>query len=818
MKIRAKKNAKKNRKNHAANQQRRGARYWLAMGAGALVAYSAVGSQTVIPAYAMNNLGPVKGHYVMAQAQDPVYQFDISSGPLDTVLNTFQGITGLRVQVGNDNMRNVTSSGVKGSLTADQALKQILTGTGLAYKFLDSKTVQLELKGFSDSVEVRGGASTITSSKYTEPLRDIPQTISVIPKSVIEEQGATTLRDVLRNVPGLTVAAGEGGAPAGDNLTLRGFSARNDVFVDNARDLSPQARDPFNLEQVEVVKGPASAFSGRGSTGGTINLVSKAPGIIPFYGFTLNFGSDETKRATADINIPLDRIGLGKRTAFRLNLLAHESGVAGRDVVENQRWGIAPSIAFGLGTQTRLTLSYFKMKQDNISDYGIPWVPATNNVLKDYRDKPAPVPRETFYGFKNRDFEKLDADLATIKFERDFSDNLSLRNQLRYGYSTRDSIATPPRFASNDSTVINREMRSWVTEDEIWDNQTDFRAQFSTGKVQHTLVSGITYTRETNERINRTAPNATTTLLNPNPNDTYTGAITVSPFVGDVTGNSLAVYSFDTAKFGQKFELNGGLRYDYFDVDGVTTAPAPISRIDRLVSWRAGAVYKPKQNGSIYFGYGTSLNPSLEGLSYSVANTRIDPEKTYTYEVGSKWDLFRERFSVSGALFQVDKDNARTPGLLPDDPPQVLDGKQRVKGIELAATGSITREWKLLAAYTLLDSKVIKTNTLVELGKELQNTPRNSFNIWSIYQFRWKLNVGGGVRFVDRRYGNNTNTRYVDSYYTLDATAAYPINEHVDLRLNLYNLNDAYYFDRLGGGHLIPGASRTANISLGFKF
>jgi catecholate siderophore receptor len=489
MKIRTKKSTKKNRKKALANQEKRGPRYWLAMGTmGALMAYSAVGSQTVIPAYAMGNIGNVKGSYVMARAQAPIHQFDIPPGPLDSVLNAFQSVTGLRVQLANDNMGNVNSPGVKGTLNADQALKQLLTGTGLAYSFLDAKTIQLELKGPSDSVDVKGGASTITSSKYTEPLRDIPQTISVIPKSVIEEQGATTLRDVLRNVPGLTVAAGEGGAPAGDNLTLRGFSARNDVFIDNARDLSPQARDPFNLEQVEVVKGPSSAFSGRGSTGGTINLVSKSPNVVPYYGFTLNFGTDETKRATADLNIPLDSIGFGKRTALRLNLLIHESGVAGRDVVENQRWGIAPSIAFGLGTQTRLTLSYFKMKQDNISDYGIPWVTATHNVLREFRDKPAPVPRETFYGFKNRDFEKLDADLATVKFERDFSDNLSLRNQLRYGYSTRDSIATPPRFASNDSTVINREMRSWVTEDEIWDNQTDLRAKFSTGKVEHTRL------------------------------------------------------------------------------------------------------------------------------------------------------------------------------------------------------------------------------------------------------------------------------------------------------------------------------------------
>jgi catecholate siderophore receptor len=291
-----------------------------------------------------------------------------------------------------------------------------------------------ELRGPDSSIDVTEQAP-LSSLKYTEPLRDIPQTITVISKSMIEEQGATTLRDVLRNVPGLTMTAGEGGTAAGDNLTLRGFSARNDLFVDGVRDISPQSRDPFNMEEVEVVKGPGSAFTGRGSTGGSINLVSKAPSLSRMFGGTFNFGTDGTKRVSADVNMPLRF--LGEHTAFRLNVLAHDSGVAGRDVVNNQRWGVAPSLAFGLGTPTRLTLSYFKLKQDNISDYGIPWVPATNNVLTAYRDRPAPVPRETFYGFRSRDYERMGSDMATVKYEYDFSDALQLRNQLRYGRSTR---------------------------------------------------------------------------------------------------------------------------------------------------------------------------------------------------------------------------------------------------------------------------------------------------------------------------------------------------------------------------------------------
>jgi catecholate siderophore receptor len=739
-------------------------------------------------------------------------RFDIPAGPLETVLATFQKLTDLQALIPNEKLRAIPSPGVSGVYTVENALAQILTGTGVSYQFTGPKIVTLELEGVAASVEILGRI-TASSPKYTEPLRDTPQTITVIPKTVIEEQGATTLRDVLRNVPGLTMTAGEGGTPAGDNLTLRGFSARNDIFVDGARDLGPQSRDPFNLEQVEVAKGPGSTFTGRGSAGGSINLVSKAPTVNRFFAGTISGGSDATKRFTGDINLPIK-----DRTAFRLNFMAHDSGVAGRDIVENQRWGVAPSILFGLGTRTRLTLSYYYVGQDNISDYGIPWVPATNNALPEFRDKPAPVPRDTFYGYRDRDYEKLRSDLATVKIERDFNDSTTLRNQLRFGYSSRDSLATPPRFANNNSTTINRELRSWIAEDRAFDNQTDLRSRFSTGKIEHSLVTGLALTYENNQRQNRSAPNATTTLFNPNPDDVYAGAITLDPRFGDITGKSVALYAFDTVKLNKYVELNGGLRFDRFDVDGVSTTLVPVKRLDEMVSWRTGMVVKPKEEGSIYVSYATSLSPSLEGLSYSTANTAIEPEKTYNLEVGSKWDLIGERLSVNGAIFRVEKTNARTPGILPDDPPQVLQGRQRVQGIELGASGGITRALRVFGAYTLLDSEIVKSNAPTELGRRIQNTPRNSFNIWTTYLLPHRITLGGGPRFVGRRFGNNINTRQADAYWLLDAMASFPVSRRLDLRLNLYNLTNEYYFDRLGGGHLIPGAGRSVLVSAGFRF
>ncbi len=789
---------------------------WIAVTAmGALVACSPVSRAATVLLSPEGGQSAASRHREDSPAQDrPVRRFDLPGGRLEDVLLAFRAVSGLSVTLADPAIGSVQTAAVAGSFTPERALAQLLQGTGIGFRFTGPEEVTLFLEPVAARVEVNDRPE-ITSPLYTAPLRDTPQTITVIPQQVIQQQGATTLRDVLRNVPGLTMTAGEGGTPAGDNLNLRGFSARNDVFVDGVRDLSPQSRDPFNLEQVEVVKGPGSAFTGRGSTGGAINLVSKAPVAGLLIGGALNFGTDGTRRFSGDVNTPLRF--LGQHASLRLNLLSHQSAVAGRNAVYNDRWGVAPSLAFGVGTPTRLTLSYFKLKQSNLSDYGIPWVPNTNNVLVAYRDKPAPVPRDTFYGFRDRDHERLNADLATARFEHDFSDTLTLREQFRYGRSTRDSFATPPRFAGNNSTVINRELRSWGTTDEVFDNQASLGAQFRTGPLHHSVAAGFAYTREANLRITRNGPVAQTTLLDPNPDDTYTGTITTSPIVGDVRGNTAALYGFDTVRLGNHWMLNAGWRWERFDAGGISTAGAPVGRVDVMNSVRAAVTYKPVQAGSVYVSYGTSFDPSLEGLSYNTANAAIAPEKTYTVEGGAKWDLFGDRLLLNGALFRVEKANARTPGVNPGDPVQVLQGRQRVSGAELGASGSIARKWKVFGAYTFLNSKIVESNTPAEVGERIQNAPAHSLNAWVTYSYR-RFTLGAGPRFVGRRFGNNSNTRSVESYWTMDLYASYALNSKLNLQLNLYNLNDAYYFDRLGGGHVVPGPSRTASFAANFRF
>ena len=786
--------------------------YWVAMGT--LAAYSITdGGPAILRA---QQAGGSPGNPTPSEQTLPVVRFEIPAGALAEVLQAFERATGWKVTIPEAGMRTLASKGVSGVFPAPQALRQALEGTGLTSTMTGATTAALRFLEVRQTVDVTDRAP-LASPRYTEPLRDIPQTISIIPKEVIEQQGATTLTDVLRNVPGMTIVAGEGGAPAGDNLTLRGNSARNDIFVDGVRDLSPQSRDPFNLEQVEVTKGPTSAVSGRGSAGGTINLISKGPSLNRILGGSFALGNADTRRGSLDVNTSLKSLGMGERTGFRLNTLWHDANVPGRDVVKNDRWGVAPSLAFGLGSATRTTLSYYKLRQDNISDYGIPWVTATHNALAAYRDQPAPVPRNTFYGFRDRDREVLNQDTATAKFEHDFNDSLQLRTQLRYGKAGRNSMATPPRMAGNDTTAINREMRSWVAKDRIWDNQTDVRIQTNTFGIRHSLVTGAAFTNEKNIRINRTAPNSPTTLLNPNPDDVYPGVITTSPFVGDITGNTQSIWAFDTARFGEHWEATGGVRWERFTVDGVNTTPLPVTQNVRMASIRAGLIYKPVQEASIYTSYGSSLSPSLEGLSYSTANTSIPPEKTYTTEAGVKWEPLGSRLLLAGALFRVAKDNARTPGLLPTDPPQVLAGRQVSQGLELSASGAITRQLRVLGAYTLIDARIRSSNNPLEVGKFFQNTPRNSASIWVTYTAK-RYTVGLGPRFMGRRFGNNTNTRQVSSFQTVDAMASYRVNDHLDLRLNLSNLNNEYFFERLGGGHLIPGASRYVLVTTNFRF
>jgi catecholate siderophore receptor len=813
---------------------------WLVLGALASTAFSA---RPALSAQAQGDGGSAA--YQALGPSLPAQAFDFPAGPLGQVLETFSRRTGVSVEIADEAIRDLTSSGVQGVFTIEKALQEMLAGTGVTYRFTSSATVRIEFPPLSETVNVTAPAAPV-SPKYTEPLRDTPQTLTVVPQSVIEQRGATTLREVLRNVTGISIQAGEGGGLQGDSLSIRGFAAQNDIFVDGVRDFGAYARDPFNVEQVEVAKGPGSLYVGHGSTGGSVNLATKTPHLNASRGAMLSGGSGDLGRATVDVNQPLGGL---EGAAFRINGMWTQADIPGRDAVENERWGIAPSIAFGLGTPTRTTVSYSRLQQDNVPDHGIPWVPATNVPLAAYANKPAPVDFDNFYGITSRDYEKTVTSIATGEVEHDFNafndfnGAVTLRSLVRYGESSRDAITTSPRFLSNDSTVIRREFQSRDQEDSILAQQNDLTFRFATGRfttrrfttreVGHVLVAGTEVAREVSENHARTAPAAPNAdLFHPTPDDPFTGPVTRTGARTKSTARTAAVYAADTVKLGERWELNGGLRWDRFDVDFESVAVggvrAPFGRVDEMVSWRAGVINKPRPNGSVYVAAGTSFNPSAEannGLTLNATTEDLEPEKSRSYELGTKWDFPSTRggltAGLTAAVFQTEKINAKTPGINPGDPATVLQGEQRIRGFELGLTGNITERWSTSFSYTLLKSKITKSNNAVEVGNEFANTPDHSISLWTTYRLHRLhegLEVGAGGQYVGDRTNSTTTVRVAPAYALYDAMVSYPLNQLLSFRLNVNNLTDERYIDRLSGGHFVPGPGRSVALTTSLNF
>lgn len=682
---------------------------------------------------------------------------------------------------------------------------------------------------------------TSASRKITAPLRDTPKSVTVIPQQVIRDTGATSLVDALRTTPGITFGAGEGGNPAGDRPIIRGFNAESDVFIDGMRDPASQSREIFNVESIEVSKGPGSAFTGAGSTGGSLNLVTKTAKLGNSYNGGFTYGSDQTKRTTLDLNQQMT-----DSSAFRLNLMKHEANVAGRDDVDVSRWGVAPSFAFGLGTDTRLTVGYYHVETDDMPDYGIP-LTLSPNRSKYVVDKPVHVDRDNFYGLNSRDYRKSTNDSGTIELEHDLNDNLTLSNSFRMSRSTLDYVVTNPDDSkgnvANGTVLRNTKNRNSTSSG--WVNQTDLSARFDTGFIEHSLVTGIEFSyQDTHNRpyvVTSAAGTSTTcsprllasgdctSLNNPSPDDSWSGTITEGLAYTDTDTKTAAAYVFDTLKFDEQWSLNLGLRYDNYKTTSsgfATRAPAGnFSRENTsdLVNYQVGLVYKPLPNGSVYAAYSTSSNPGGEtsgngGLELTASNSDLDPERNRNYEIGTKWDFFGDDLSVTAALFRTEKTNARI-----DDPDgattQVLDGEQQVNGLELTYAGKITHNWRVYGGYTYMESEVVKTTRPIDEGNHMPSTPRNNFTFWSTYDLMPELTVGAGATFVDSQFGNVANSVEIPSYWRYDAMATYRLSKNVDLQLNVQNLTDKRYFDQVLQNHYAHvAAGRTALLSTSFHF
>jgi catecholate siderophore receptor len=820
---------------------------WIAMGT--LAAYALAGGR--MKAFASTTDDDADPGRDQNAALIPARRFDIPAGQLDQALEAYRKATGISLHT--DSLKNgltgIHSNGVRGMYSSQQALREILAGTGLSSTQDDATNVTIAIQS-SESVNVAAGPSAeITMNKFTQPLLDTPQTVEVVPSYVMKDQNTTTLRQALQNVPGISIAAGESGAQ-GDNLTIRGFTARNDIFLDGIRDFGSYYRDSFNFEQVEVLEGPAGVQFGRGSTGGMINQVSKLPTEDKFVNVNAQLGTDLTRRVTVDVNEPMPDVAQG--SAFRLNVLAHEAGVAGRPFAENRRFGMAPSATFGLNSPTRYTVSYFHFTEDDTPDYGLPWL----------LNKLAPAPRHAYYGFPDANVLKTNDDILTARVDHTINGNASLHSIMRWANYPRQAQITEPQICSNaavstpvngwvaalpasavntnnpcpyvptsamptidpSTIVVNRnQIQIKSVESDLW-SQAEGNFRFKMLGMPNELVGGVEGGQEVSNPI-KTGYSLNNTSLPVNPITNAAGSIntvpstmllnpnTAQPFGGTgyivsvvhTKADSFGLYFVDTVHLGRLFELSGGVRYDYFNANyniyqpagspptgGTATAQAILSLLQTKTTYRAAFVYKPTPHGSVYFDYGTSFNPSAESLSLtaSTASSNLQPEMNESLEAGTKWNFLSQRLLVEAAWFHTEKDNAREPSPT-NSTVTVNAGNQVVKGVTASLVGRLPHGTDVILGYAYMQSAVLfSADYPTSIGYPLANVPQQTFNFFVTHNLPQKFNLGIGGNYEASRTASST-VPFVPTLYGLAtpfAAGTAPCNATALTTVNCYQV------------------------------
>lgn len=763
-------------------------------------------------------------------------------------------------------MSNATKPDNKAGLHCE--LTQLALATGLcvvgASAFAQDATLSTVTVQESATPSLK--VDTAPSAKFTAPLLDTPKTVQVINEELIKQSGATSLQEALKATPGITFGNGEGGSPAGDQPFIRGADAQSSTFVDGLRDIAAGTREVFNLESVEVIKGADSAYAGRGGAGGSINLTTKKAKADNFISGDVGLGTDNYKRATLDLNRKL-----GETIGFRLNAMAHDADVPGRNGPENQRWGIAPTVTFGMGTPTEVTLSWQHLQTDNVPDGGVPYLysntaaatlPGGSTVRPTYGNS-----RENWYGLTNRDYEKEKSDLFTALVEHKFTDANKLRNSLRYSKSKQDYVWTQPDDSKGNAIngYVWRRGNARVSETTTLQNVTEFTGKEQTGSVGHSYAFGLELSKEKAEvrsaAIQSSSSSCTavsdpwcTTLSNPsgaNAAWNFAWTLPTQPTLNQI--DTTALYGFDTLKFNDLWLLNAGLRVDHYRMSasgpesrrGATLLyPAyDLKRSDTLFNYQLGLVYKPAANGSIYASIATSSRPGgstlgngNEDLSTTTdALADLKPEKTRSIELGTKWDLLDKKLGVSAAIFRNEVTNTRVTN---EFNVAEMAGDKVVNGLELGFTGNVLPGLSVFGGYTYMDSEQKNAGQTCSgtpavcvpsaaNGQAFPNTPKHSFSLWASYKPMAKLTLGLGLYaqsdvaqgYVRSGVDQGIVTKGVAGYSRYDAMASYQFNPNLALQLNVYNLTDKVYYSGVRSPHYANiGAGRSAVATLKFTY
>lgn len=769
--------------------------------------------------------------------------FSIPPGPLAEAVAAFTRVTGLRCSFTVEALGTLHSPGVAGRHSAERALAALLAGTGTRFRVTKPGEAVLELEQVFEAVEVSGRSVVVASPKYVVPMRDIPQTIAVIPRAVMETQAVTTLSEALRNVPGITLQAGEGGgasSTAGDMFNLRGFSAANSVFVDGVRDDGLVSRDTFNLEQVEVFMGPTGTDVGRGTAAGYVNMQTKAPRLSSERSMLASAGTAHQRRMTLDVNEPLSfgsPTSWAGQSAVRLNALWQDSGTPGREFVTRESLGVAPAIGFGLQSPTRVVVSAQVVRQENEPDYGVPgaaWLdaPLAPTTVRAARD----VNQANFYGSPAYDYDNASQNSVLARVEHDLSPSLTLRHQARYNQTRREAVITAVQnVAAFDpaTNLVALSRQGNERENRILSNLASAVSRFSTGPLRHAATAGVEVLSERQD-----APGLTG-LGTREPTDVF-APDTFAPVLGFAPAYSgayskgrvetVAAYASDAIDLGARWQVSGGLRWERYDAgfDSLTTAGVrtQVDTSGSLVSGKGGVLFRLSGSSNLYASVATTKTPpgttnfTLSAQPNNQNNPNVRPQMSTNYEVGGKWDARGGRLSLTAALFSTRNQNVIFTVDATAIPPLFnQDDAQLVRGASLGVVGRVTDAWDVFANVAYLDTES-RSQHSANAGKRLPLTPVVSGSLWTTYRLPRGATVGGGVRHTDAVYVNAANTIAVPGYRLVDLVADYPVNSHLTLRLNVSNAFDATYIRNVNnnGGRYNPGNPRAVLVTTAVKF
>ncbi|MCI3204820.1 MULTISPECIES: TonB-dependent siderophore receptor [Pandoraea] len=677
---------------------------------------------------------------------------------------------------------------------------------------------------------------TLPSYKFVAPLRDTPRSITVIPEELIKQTNATTFADALKTVPGITFLGGDAAAnPSADRPVIRGFESRNSIFVDGMRDSGVQNRETFDIENISVIKGPDSVYAGRGAVGGSIDITTKTPRLEDFTNASLGFGTNSYKRLTLDVNRQVN-----DQTALRLNVMGHDADQAGRNNVYSKRWGIAPSVAFGLNSPTTVTVSYYHLNSYDMPDFSAPFRSAGGTPDGGFQ-------RNQFYGLNNRDYRRGQTDTGEIKVEHRINDTWKIKNTTMVGRSTLDYVATNPQFQSASSNIISLQAKSGKYATNSIANQTELTGKATLFGFEHTLTGGVEFSNEQSRyegylvqdsagnNIRSGGPCSVayncTTIGNWNPDNPWTGNLVLNgdkSFPGAATNtrtNVASAYLFDSVKLSERWLLNAGARFDRFDVHAVQAGAPDLNNLSNLFSFQLGVVYKVLPSLSLYASYGTSANPpgANSGLGggtdqITTTNNNLAPERSRNIEVGAKWDVIDQRLSLTAALFQTDKTNARVSDGLGGT---INAGSQRVRGAELGWAGSLTNHWRVFGGYSYLNAITTDAGPAAAPGSSglpMVMVPKHNLTLWTDYEVMPKLTLGAGMTLSSLTYASVSSTvrKWTPGYARFDAMATYRVSRTVDLQLNVQNIFDKKYYASAYPIYASWAPGRTAMLTLNF--